>query len=225
MTSEVSTILVVGGTGSRPTEYIEAIQKQYEVVNTRSGKQAISKGQQKQPGLIILNAESLRTNGERICRDLKNALPNVPIIHIHPGTSKEAQSEADMILFTPLSTRRLMKNINIMLNMSQDDIIECGPFHFNVPQKLLTIHGMEKKLTPKVAQLVELFLRHPGKLIDRKTIMEEVWQTDYLGDTRTLNVHIRWLRDAIEDDGKNPRYLQTVRGAGYRLIIPESKGV
>ncbi|MCA9909541.1 MAG: winged helix-turn-helix domain-containing protein, partial [Anaerolineae bacterium] len=79
----------------------------------------------------------------------------------------------------------------------------------------------ETILTPKLSQLVEIFLRHPGQTLDRKLLMAQVWDTDYLGDTRTLDVHIRWFRRAVEDNPSKPLYLKTVRGIGYRLELPD----
>ena len=73
------------------------------------------------------------------------------------------------------------------------------------------------KLTPKEFELLKLFMEHPGQVVSRKLLMQEIWDTDYLGDTRTLDVHMRWLREKIEDDPKNPRLLVTIRGEGYRL--------
>jgi DNA-binding response OmpR family regulator len=72
-----------------------------------------------------------------------------------------------------------------------------------------------------VAKLLELFLQSPGKLLTRKTIIRKIWHTDYTGDTRTLDVHMSWLRKAIEPDPKRPRYIKTIRGMGYRLDLPE----
>jgi len=77
------------------------------------------------------------------------------------------------------------------------------------------------KLTPKECQLLAEFMRHPEEVLTRKHLMKEIWETDYLGDTRTLNVHVRWLRQKIEEDPSSPRYLRTVRGVGYRFGIPD----
>ena len=74
-------------------------------------------------------------------------------------------------------------------------------------------------MTPKLVQLVETFFRHPDETLDRKMLMERVWNTSYLGDTRTLDVHVRWIRRAIEANPSKPRYLKTVRGVGYRLEV------
>lgn len=77
------------------------------------------------------------------------------------------------------------------------------------------------KLTPKECQLLAEFMRHPEEVLTRKHLMKVVWETDYLGDTRTLNVHVRWLRQKIEEDPSQPRYLRTVRGVGYRFGVPD----
>ena len=84
-------------------------------------------------------------------------------------------------------------------------------------QRLLTAHGKEHRLTPKLAQLMETFLRNPGKTLDREYLMRNVWQTEYMGDTRTLDVHIRWIREAVEGEPGKPRFIVTVRGKGYRF--------
>jgi len=81
----------------------------------------------------------------------------------------------------------------------------------------VTKGGEVRKLTPKQCRLLEVFMNNPKKVLSRKFLMQEVWETDYMGDTRTLDVHIRWLREKIEDDPSHPLYLQTVRGVGYRF--------
>ena len=75
----------------------------------------------------------------------------------------------------------------------------------------------EQRLTPKLAALLEEFLRHAGVLVTRRQFMHDVWHTDYIGDTRTLDVHIRWVRELIEEDPSDPRLLKTVRGQGFVL--------
>ena len=75
-------------------------------------------------------------------------------------------------------------------------------------------------MTPKQARLLEMFLRAPGVVLTRKAIIKHVWETDYTGDTRTLDVHVSWLRSVIEPNPRKPRYLKTLRGQGYRLDIP-----
>lgn len=201
--------------------FITALQKRYSVVAAHSGNQGAILAKAQCPRAIILDAVSMRTTGERICRALKHQLPHVPIVHIHPGPRKDAKSEANTLLFAPVTARRLVNSVGRLIH-NEEEVI-CGPFSMNVSRRILIAHGQETQLTPKQASLVEMFLRNPGKVLDRKTIMERVWQTDYIGDTRTLDVHIRWIRKVMENGGKKPRYLQTVRGVGYQLVIPNGE--
>lgn len=85
-------------------------------------------------------------------------------------------------------------------------------------RQVVTGNGAQK-LTPMLCQLLEVLIRNPDKVLNREFLMKEVWETDYLGDTRTLEVHICWLRKKIEEDPRHPRYLRTVRGVGYRFSL------
>lgn len=131
------------------------------------------------------------------------------------------RSDADVLLEAPVSARRLTGALDRLTApaMRGSDALVVGPFEMDIPRRVLRISGKEKQLTPKLALLVEVFLRHPGETLDRRQLMERVWQTDYLGDTRTLDVHVRWIRSLIETDPAHPQYLKTVRGIGYRLEV------
>jgi DNA-binding response OmpR family regulator len=83
-------------------------------------------------------------------------------------------------------------------------------------------HTPERHLTPKQAHLLELFMRHPGEVLTREFLMKQVWDTDFTEDTRTLDVHIHWVREAIEEDSGSPKYLHTIRGVGYRFTLPST---
>jgi DNA-binding response OmpR family regulator len=171
--------------------------------------------------VVVLDAISMRTPGARIARLLKDGLGTIPLIHLHPGPKEGADSPADAVLFLPFTARKIGNSIERLLqHVSNDTVITCGPFSVDVARRVLTANSQETVLTPKLIQLVEMFFRHPGETLDRKVLMEHVWHTSYLGDTRTLDVHVRWIRRAIEEDPGNPRYLKTVRGVGYRLEIP-----
>jgi DNA-binding response OmpR family regulator len=215
------TILLIASTRAKDDKFLTALQKQYHILTARSARQGLALVKERPPAAIVLNAVSLRTTGERICRDIKTALQTVPLVHIHPGPRDRVASVADTVVFYPLSARRLIKCIEQLISVDEAEFISCGPFRMHVPRRVLIAHGKETHLSPKLALLVETFLRNPGQIMDRKTLMETVWQTDYLGDTRTLDVHIRWIRKVMENGSRNPRYLKTVRGVGYRLALPE----
>ena len=102
-------------------------------------------------------------------------------------------------------------------------IISCGPLTLDTVGMTVTRCGRVYKLTPKQTQLLTAFMRHPGQVLSRALLVQEIWQTDYLGDTRMLDVHIRWLREKIEEDPSQPVLLRTVRGLGYRFSPPEEE--
>jgi DNA-binding response OmpR family regulator len=99
-------------------------------------------------------------------------------------------------------------------------VLQAGPVKLNLAQRKVRVNGKEARLTPKQSKLLELFMHNPGKLLTRKKLIREVWLTDYTGDTRTLDVHMSWLRHAIEPDPAKPEFLHTIRGMGYRFDLP-----
>lgn len=212
---DATKILLIARSQAKNASFLTALKKRYTVIIAANGSQALTLADEQPPDAVILDAVSLRTPGDRICRDLRQKLGEVPIIHIHPDA--KAVSPADVILAHPFTSRKLVNSIERLLKLNDDQMVTCGAFSLNIPRRVLVAHGQETQLTPKLALLVELFFRAPGETISRKAIMEHVWKTDYLGDTRTLDVHIRWIRCAIERDPGKPQYLVTVRGVGYRL--------
>jgi len=214
-------ILLIESTRAKKTSFADALKKRYEVLSVPSGKQALLMAKHETPHVIVLDAISMRTPGDRVCQHLREQLPDLPLIHLHPGPLESEESCADVVLFLPFTSRKLVNSIERLLESPGDAIISCGPFSVHVGRRVLIVQGQETTLTPKLALLVETFFRNPGQTLDRKLLMERVWHTNYMGDTRTLDVHIRWIRRAIETDPGSPRYLKTVRGVGYRLDIPE----
>jgi DNA-binding response OmpR family regulator len=98
-------------------------------------------------------------------------------------------------------------------------MIHKGPIVIDPDRSMVTCNGQQTTLTPRLFALLELFIENPGTVIPREEMFKQVWKTSYTGDTRTLDVHISWLRQAIEADPRNPKLLQTIRGVGYKLNI------
>jgi DNA-binding response OmpR family regulator len=218
---EAARVLFVGRTRSKDRSILAAaLERQHQVTLAASGKEAIDLAHAQASTVIILDADSMRTPGDRICQQLRDHIPHTPIIHIHPGPKELAQSIADILLIVPVTPVRLRKAVERLIQPHSENNLTCGPFSMNLTRRVLIVNGQETQLTPKQALLTEMLLRHPGEVLDRKTLMEKVWDTNYLGDTRTLDVHIRWIRQVIEPDPGKPIYLQTVRGVGYRLYLP-----
>ena len=208
-------ILLIGTGGA----WAAALQRNWEVAAAPSGKRArLYAGQRF--SLIIVDAVAMRITGERVCRAIKSQHPDCPLVHIQPKHSAKPGEIADVTLSPPLSTRKLLGVVSRILQEDVADAIRCGPFLLNRTTRILQTPRQEVQLNPKLAELIALFMTHPNEVLARETIMRQVWNTNYMGDTGTLNVHIRYVRNVLEDDRRKPVYLKTVRGVGYRLDIP-----
>lgn len=172
------------------------------------------------PAVFILNAASLTADSALILQQARQWWPNTPSILTLAQKTPPAALPATVTLVLPFTPRKLRNAIKRLLPANGDASVQLGPIRLYASLRRVQVHGQERRLTPKQARLLELFLRAPGQVISRRTILKKVWETDYLGDTRTLDVHISWLRHLIEPDPRRPRYLRTVRSLGYRLDIP-----
>ena len=179
--------------------------------------------QARTPDLIVFDASTMRSNGVRNCRRLRRSAELIPIIHSRASGEEEDRSAgADVYLEIPYSARKLLNRTRALLpaDTQKEEIVRYGNMTlFRTKRSVDVIGKGEFALTPKLASLLEQFIRHPNELLTRRQLMLWVWQTDFIGDTRTLDVHISWLRRAIELDPDNPKFLKTVRGVGYRLDI------
>lgn len=212
-------ILVERKPGRSSESYLAPLKRHFEVTCVNSGKQAL---EQPTPDAVVLNALSLHSPGIRIARQLKLGMPGVPLVHLLSASGEE--SPADAVFCPPFTSRKLISAIKRLIRPAEevttsDALLRCGHLTMNLSRRVLVIDGHETPLTPKLAALVEEFLRHPGETLDRRWLMKRVWNTDYMEDTRTLDVHVRWFRRVIEPNPNQPRYLKTVRGVGYRLDI------
>jgi DNA-binding response OmpR family regulator len=195
-------------------------ERGYHVVRASNSKEALSRVRTDAPALAVVNSTSLHTDGMRLCLDLKGATDEMPVIIIvRAGSDPEKITCADLVLVRPFTTRKLLNRIVRMLPDSVGNVLRAGDFTLNPESRSLRVAKTEHHLTPMKARLLEVFMRHPGEVLSREFLMKHVWRTDYLGDTRTIEVHIRWLREIIEADADHPVYLQTIRGVGYRLNI------
>jgi DNA-binding response OmpR family regulator len=216
-----ATILLIERSGKHVVGFAAALERKgYRIEVAPTGHLALESVQVLRPSLIILNAASLGTSGRRICQSLIEHTHSIPIIHILPNTHPaidEKRGLADVTLTMPFTSRKLVNRIRRLLPAGPEDTLQSGPIRLAMGTRIVQAYEREKRLTPKTARLLEVFVRNPGQTLDRSFLMRQVWNTDYVGDTRTLDVHIRWLREAIEADPSDPRHLVTVRGMGYRF--------
>jgi len=215
-------MVIESGRASAPSFAPSLEKKGYTVQVYHKVSHALALAEKDPPDLIVLDAASMKTSGTRMCRRARASLDGVPIILVVPAqTNPDSGSGASLILVQPFTPRKLHNRIVRLLPGDENYNLEVGPIKLNLAQYKVRSHGKESRLTPKQARLLEVFMKDPGRLISRTKLIRKVWQTDYTGDTRTLDVHMSWLRRAVEPDPKQPRYLKTIRGMGYRLDIPE----
>lgn len=210
-------ILLIG-----TARWAASLRRQAEVAQAQSGKCARAFGGQRF-SLIVIDAASMYISGERLSRDMKTRFPKSAQILISGSSQAESIAAADVILAADVTARQLTGTVSRLLSADPQDAIRCGPFRLNRTTQILHAHGRPILLSPKLAGLIALLMSCPNQTVPRAHIMREVWTTAYLGDTRTLYVHIRRARELLEPDPKNPVYLKTVRGKGYRLEIVKTE--
>jgi DNA-binding response OmpR family regulator len=173
--------------------------------------------------LLILDVSS-GLDGSDSCRTFTRTCPRIPVILI---VAEEAPVSVECrhltcgnVLRLPFTPRKVTRRIESLLSRRQGKAIQVGNLTL-VPEMRCVYRGdTYQRLTPRQAKLLEVFMRNAGQTLTRKYLMEAVWDTDYMGDTRTLDVHVRWIRERIEEEPSSPRYLRTVRGIGYRFAAP-----
>lgn len=217
-------LLIESGRATAPSFASSLQKKGYSLSIHHKIDQALKAAQKEAPDLVILDAASMKTSGTRMCRKTRAQLDGVPIILISPeGARPDRTNGASLTMVHPFTPRKLLNRIERLLPGDERYVLELGPIKLNLAQHKVKCHGKETRLTPKQSRLLEVFMQNPERLMTRKALIRQVWDTDYTGDTRTLDVHMSWLRRAVEQDPKQPRLLATVRGMGYRLMLPPPK--
>jgi len=217
-------VLLIGKCASTLSSLSSGLEKKgYIVSAARSRKKALEQVGADKPDLIILDATSPRLDGGKTCQALRQKVGEVPIILVHEEGNNSGQAEADFHLTASFTFRKLANRIKRAVQGSEPsgENLHVGGLILNLDRRSVTRGKKKHQLTPKESSLLETFMRNPGKVLSRKFLMKNVWDTDYLGDTRTLDVHVRWIREKIEENPSSPLYLCTVRGVGYRFEVPE----
>ncbi|MEK7328229.1 MAG: response regulator transcription factor [Chloroflexota bacterium] len=214
-------ILLIESNKVSAPSFAPALEKRgYAVMIAHTASDAVSKVNGTVPDVIIVDAASLKTSGVRMCRELRKLLNHTRILLVVDKKAVvDENSNADLTLQQPFTPRKLLNGVNRLLTASGGTTLQAGPIKLNLAQRKVKCGAREERLTPKEAKLLEVLMRHSGEVVSRKTLIKQVWETDYTGDTRTLDVHISWLRAVIEANPLKPRYLKTLRGQGYRLDV------
>jgi len=196
------------------------LRKGYHVLQVDNGGKGLIRLSDFRPDVIIINAASLRTNGLRICSWYHNRMPNVPIILIVAEDEPVSDAETvDVVMHLPFTVQKLVNRLRSFDQTHNKDILIRGQLMLNIKTRMVTYLDRSAYLTPRLSALLLVLMKDPSQALPREEIFRKVWETDYTEDTRTLDVHISWLRKALEEDSAHPRLIKTVRGVGYKLDL------
>lgn len=200
----------------------------YEVLLADDGPTALKIIEEKRPDLVILDVMLPGMNGLEVCNQLRqnSNVREIPVIML---TAKAEEIDkvlglelgADDYLTKPFSPRELLARIRARLRrikpQTEENEMIRGDLRINLDRFQVSVRGEEVELTPKEFELLRVLATHPGKVYSRDELLERVWGYEYTGDTRTVDVHVRHLRQKVEKDASNPEYIETLRGIGYSL--------
>ena len=202
----------------------------YQVWVAHNGRSGLAIALEKQPDLVLLDILMPEMDGWEMCRTLRaqSAVPILMLTALGDEFDRILGLElgADDYISKPFSMRELKVRIRAMLRRVELDRahstpivrqFSSGDLHLNLETRQLFKGEQLLTLRYKEFELLTLLMSQTGHVVTRATLFDKIWGTDWLGDTRTLDVHIRWLREKIEDNPSKPKYVQTVRGVGYRF--------
>ena len=198
----------------------------FEVIEAKDGATGIAEFDRRGADIVLLDLMMPGLPGTEVCRQLRLRGP-VPVIML---TARDSEVDkvvglelgADDYVTKPFSHRELIARMRAVLRRGQDaelmpDVVEAGGVRMDVGRHEVSVNGERVRLALKEFELLEMLLRNAGRVMTRGQLIDRIWGADYVGDTKTLDVHIKRLRTKIEPDPANPRYLVTVRGLGYKF--------
>jgi two-component system response regulator RegX3 len=214
---------------SDPLSYL--LRKEgYEVSVAETGPMALEDFDRSGADLVLLDLMLPGLSGVDVCRALRRR-SSVPVIML---TAKDSEIDkvvgleigADDYVTKPYSSRELLARIKAVLRRGQEPeelmpaTLESGPVRMDVERHVVTVNGLHTPLPLKEFELLEMLLRNSGRVLTRAQLIDRVWGSDYVGDTKTLDVHVKRLRSKVEPDPANPQFIVTVRGLGYKFETP-----
>lgn len=202
----------------------------FDVLVASTGLAGLEAARVRHPDLVILDLMLPEMSGLDVCRQVRR-FSDVPIIIL---TAKDSEADkvsglelgADDYMTKPFSMRELVARVRAHLRRSwksgqlaeANEVLRGGPIELDIDAHLARVDGNEVELRPKEFELLESLMRRKNRLAARHTLIEEVWGPSYFGDTKTLDVHIKRLRQKLESDPSDPRHIVTVRGLGYKFL-------
>lgn len=205
------------------------ISNGYKVITANNGIDAVKIAIEEKPNLILLDLMIPGKDGYDVCKDVRSnvEIRNTPIIML---TAKSEELDkilglelgADDYITKPFSVRELLARVKAVLRRvsvvePESNILVFGDLTADFEKREILIKDKKLDLTLKEFELLEILIRNKGKILTRDTLLDKIWGYEYIGETRTVDVHIRYLRKKIEEDDKNPKLIETIRGVGYRF--------
>ena len=211
---------------SDPLSYL-LTKEGYEVTVVEDGGEALERFEREGADLVLLDLMLPGMSGTEVCRHIRQK-SNVPVIML---TAKDSEIDkvvgleigADDYVTKPYSSRELVARVRAVLRRQGEPeelvstTVAAGPVRMDVERHVVSVDGEQVSLPLKEFELLEMLLRNSGRVLTRGQLIDRVWGSDYVGDTKTLDVHVKRLRSKIEPDPSSPRYLVTVRGLGYKF--------
>jgi len=199
----------------------------FEVAVATTGPSALEEMERSGADLVLLDLMLPGLPGTEVCRQIRQR-SNVPVIML---TAKDSEVDkvvglelgADDYVTKPFSSRELVARIRAVLRRQGEPeaqtvaTVEAGPVRLDAERHVVTVNGAPVQLPLKEFELLEFLLRNSGRVLTRMQLIDRIWGSDYVGDTKTLDVHVKRLRAKIEPDPANPRHIVTVRGLGYKF--------
>lgn len=226
----MTTVMVVEDEQSLREPLVYLLEKEgYEVLEAAEGTSALELFKTQQIDLILLDIMMPGMSGNEVCRVIRQT-SNVPVIML---TAKDSEIDkvvgleigADDYVTKPYSTRELLARMKAVLRRNSeptpvtDGLLKGGPVSMDVDRHLVFVNGQKVALPLKEFELLELLLENRNRVLTRAQIIDRVWGSNYFGDTKTLDVHVKRIRSKIEDDPARPVHLVTVRGLGYKFEV------
>lgn len=215
-------ILCIEGKHAGTQLFVTQLQKKgYLVTNVSTGKEALTVLDGEKFKVAIINAPSMRTTGVRICQSVHERAPKMPIILIAEAGADSNCDEhcANIILPLPFTVRKLHNRVKSLSPAQSANHLKVGQIALDLELHHVRCQDRKAHITPRLSAILEVLMRRAGEVVKREELFKQVWDTNFTDDTRTLDVHISWLRKAIEADPRKPKFLKTLRGVGYRLDV------